>query len=273
MLDEFPSLTSRLAFIELCADRLKNIEVWICLSEFEKYAYGVTSQYKRIIDNLPENSDYHTSSFSLTQLSLDIYYYTLTWDKLRKVFGKLKEQLNTILKIQNSLSGEFISEFKQLRIRMEHFFGYFRTTVRNEYEHPSLKPSQIGNFVASGNLIRDVQGNIKTHIGGEEFAIVRKEHIDKLHSFWVELIDTFVKHFTDNPPSSELLLLKKQIEENIDEIIEEYMECQRDKRDEDSSQILHQILMAEIYLSKEGIPLRQDVQQKIYSNLLQGRLS
>jgi hypothetical protein len=271
MLNEFPFLTSRLSSIKLYSDHLRNFEVLICLYEFESYVYGVVSQYSRIIDNQQKTISTTSLGISLTQLRLDIYYYTLTWDKLRKVFDKLKGQINDILRLPNTLPGEFINDYKLIRNRMDHLFGEFRTTVRNEYEHPSLQPLKVGKMVGFGNLTQDSRGNIKAHVGNQEYAIVRKEHIDRLNSLRVELVDIFVKHFTTETPSSELFLLKKQIEEDIDVIIRKYMLFRTENKDEEANQILHQLVMSETYLSREGIPLRADVKNQIYSILFQGK--
>jgi len=271
MLDEFPRLTSRLGIIELSSDRLRNFGVFICLHEFESYVYGVISQYSRIMDDEPKPFSSIPVSRSLNQLRLDIYYYILTWDKLKKVFDELKYQINFVLKPPNALPSEFTHNFKQIRIRMEHLFGELSTSTRDKYEHPSLHPTRIGNLLGFGNSIRDNQGNIKAHVGDEEYAIIRKEHIDRLIRLWIELIDIFIKHFTNKTPTSEILKLKRQIEENIDEIIESYIIYRNEKRDKDANQIFHQILMSDIYLSGEGSPLRQDIRDKINSILIQGK--
>ena len=263
--NEFPRLSSRLGFVEFSSDHLKNFDVFICLHEFESYVYGVVSQYSRIINDEPKPNSSTSLSNSLNQFKLDIYYYTLTWDKLKKVFEKLKEKINNVGKIPNSLSNEFIHDFRQIRTRIDHLFKELSISVRNEYEHPSLNPSRIGNLVGFGNSTRDTQGNIIAHIGSEESAIVKKEHIDKLVSLWIELTDVFLKYLTDKVSSSEIILLKRQIEENFDEIIASYISYRDENRDKDANQILHQILMSEIYLSREGFPLRQDIRDKFYS--------
>jgi hypothetical protein len=253
MVDEFPSLTSRLGVIKLSSDYLRNIEFYICLNELESFVFGVISQYSRIMDDEPKPLSNTPLSHSLDQLKLDIYYYTLTWDKLKKVFGVLKDKINDVLKSPNALPSEFRRDFKQIRIRIEHLFGELSTSARNEYEHPSLNPSRIGELVGFGNSTSDNQGNIKAHIGNEEYAIVRKEHVDRLFSLWVELIDIFVKHFTSKTPSAEILLVKRQIEENIDDIIDTYTRYRTEKRDKEADQIFHQILMSKIYLSNRRI--------------------
>jgi hypothetical protein len=270
MLEEFPHLTSRLNFIEFYSDPLRNFEVWICLTEFESYVYGVVSQYGRISQGLPKHPFSDTSSFWSTQLSLHIYFYMLAWDKLKKVFGKLKQSINALSKSSDvPLPTGFLSDFRSLRSRMDHLLDEFNIAARNEYEHPSLQPSKIGNLVQFKNVFQDHQGDIKAHIGKDEYAVVRMVHVEKLKSLWVDLVDLFVKYFSKKTPTSDLLELKKQIEENSDTIITEYRQLREEGKNVDANHILHQVLMSDLYLSIEGIPLRQDVREKLYTGLLQ----
>ena len=202
---------------------------------------------------------------------MDIYYYTLTWDKLRKVFDKFINKMNNILKQSNDLPFGFKDDFKVLKKRMGHLLNEFRIPVRDEYEHPSLQPTKINNLLEWGSIYNDNQGNIVTHVGKEEFAIVRKEHVERLNSLWIELVDIFLKHFTENPPSSSLLEAKKYIEDNFEEIINTCIQYRLEKKDKEANQILDQVLMSELYLSKEGVPLRQDIKDKLYSNFFPSR--
>lgn len=268
--ETFPSLTSRLHFIDLCPDHRKNIEVWHCLSVFENYVYGVISQYTRIKENLEKMKDpsfQPTRQFSSCQVRLDIYYYILTWDKLKKIYEELRKLINDILKSSNTVSGNFNNDFRQLRRRIDHFFNEFRTAVRNEYEHPSLQPKKVGNIIEWGSLFMDRRGNVKVHVGKEEYAIVRKEHLDRLNSLWITLIDTLLKHFSDKPSSTDLLALKKEIEDNIDTIIDTYTQYRRANKNEEANQLIHQITISDIHLTTEGIPLSQDVKDKFYSRI------
>jgi len=273
--ETFPSLTSRLNFIDLCPDHRKNIEVWHCLCVFESYVYGVISQYMRIKENLEKMKDPSfrlTRQFSSCQVRLDIYYYILTWDKLKKIYEKLKELMNGILKTSNTVSGDLKNDFRQLRRRIDHFFNEFRTAVRNEYEHPSLQPKKVGNIIEWGSLFIDGRGNIKVLVGKEEYAVVRKEHIDRLNSLWIILIDTLLKHFSEKPSSSDLLTLKNEIEDNIDLIIDTYTQYRRENKNEEANQIIHQITISDIHLTTEGIPLSQDTKDKFYSSIFGARL-
>ncbi len=265
--DSFPTLTSRLHFIELCADDLKNIEIWHCLSVFENHVYGVISQHRRISEALEKQKNHFLAGpeMSSTQARLDIYYYTLTWDKLRKIFVEFKTLMNNMQKTQNSISSAFKTDFKEVKRRMDHLLQEFHSDVRNEYEHPSLKPKRLGNIIEWGSLIEDSEGNIKVHVGNEQFAMVRKKHIKMLMTLWIDLVDTFVKHFTDKPVSSAVLRFKGQIENNIDALIDTYKQCRAGGKNEEANAIILQLLMSDIYLTKESVPLAQDVKDKIYS--------
>lgn len=99
------------------------------------------------------------------------------------------------------------------------------------------------------------------------FAIVRKEHVDRLKLLWISLVDVFIKHFTDRPLSSALLELKKQTEDNIDLIIQEYLQSEQEENREDTREIFEKFLMCDIYLSKEGVPLSDAVKEKFYGNI------
>ena len=136
-----------------------------------------------------------------------MYYYTLTWDKLRKVFEKFKLEMNNALKPPNILPSGFATEYKQIKTRIDHLFKEHSIDTRNEYEHPSLEPSRTGILIGLGNSTSDNKGNITVHVGKEDFAFVRKEHVDKLYLLWIEFIDLFLKYFTDKPLTANLLSL------------------------------------------------------------------
>lgn len=270
MSEALPRLTSRLHFIQFCPDGLKNIEIWHQLSVFEDYVYGVISQFRRIKENLEEMKPpfaHPSSEYSSSQVRLDIYYYILTWDKLREIFRKITDSITNVQRIQNSIPIDFKNEFRQLRKRIEHLLAEFNKDVRNEYEHPSLEPRKMGGIVEWGSLFEDRDGNISVHVGKQLFAIVRKKHIYKLKSLWILLIDIFIKHFTDRPPSSALLQLRKQTEENVDLFICEYLQYRREKKNEEANRILYQFTMLEIHLSREGVPLNNDAKDRFYSGI------
>jgi len=265
--DSFPTLTSRLHFIKLCADNLKNIEIWNCLSVFENHVYGVISQHRRISESLEKQKNHFLArpKMSSTQVRLDIYYYTLTWDKLLKIFVEFKRLMNNIQRTQNSISSAFKADFKEVKRRMDHLLQEFHSDVRDEYEHPSLKPKRLGNIMEWGSLFEDSEGNIKVHVGKEQFAMVRKKHIEMLMTVWIDLVDTFVKHFTGKPVFSEVLQVKGQIENNIDALIDTYKQFRTGGKNEEANAIISQLIMSDIYLTNESVPLAQDVKDKIYS--------
>lgn len=261
MLNEFPKLTGRLSFINFCPDQLKNFEIWNGFSMLESHVYGVISQYQRIKENLMNTTDLYSS----TQVRLDIYYYTLTWDKLKRVFEVNKRQINNILGGSNSLPSDFKSDFKHIKTRIEHLLRAFETSVRNEYEHPSLLPSKVGNLIGWGNMIIDGQGNIMAHVGSEEYAIVRKEHVNRLSKLWVEYTDVFVNHFTDKELSSNLLQLKDQFEENIDSYVDELNQLRADKQDQEAGQLFGKLIMLHTFLMRENMPVRKETRDKLFS--------
>ena len=273
MKESFLRLTSRLHFIQFCSDQSKNIEIWHCLAVLENYIYGVTSQYNRIKENISKSLEINslpTPSMTSTQVSLDIYYYTLTWDKISKTYDKFKGLMNTVQKDSESIPKLFNVDFKDIKRRLEHLLGEFRNDVRNEYEHPSLEPNKVGNIIDWGSLFIHNNGDIKIHVGKDQFAVVQKTHVDRLISIWVDLIDVFIKHFSDKPSSSNLLQLKNHIEQNIDKIINKLGQCIHDKKNEEANSIIDQFLSVEISLSKEGIPLSQNIIDKFHSILFGG---
>lgn len=270
MNEAFPRLTSRLHFIQLCSDFSRNIEAFHRLSVVEHYTYGVLSQFERIKENcepIYSSDRLGLAEYSSTQLSLDVYYYVLTWDKLREVYAKFVKSMADIQRMENTIPAGFNDEFRRLRGRIEHLFGEFDKDVRNEYEHPSLEFRRTGNILEWGSLYFDKDGNISVHVGKELFAVVRKEHIDRLKLLWISLIDVFIKHFTDRPLSSALLELKKQTEDNIDLIVQEYLQSKQEENREDTKEIFEKFIMCDMFLSKEEVSLSDAVRDKFYGNI------
>jgi hypothetical protein len=152
-----------------------------------------------------------------------------------------------------------------MKKRIEHLLGEFRIKVRNEYEHPSLEPNRVGNITDWGSVIINGNGDIKAHVGKDYFSLVQKGHVDRLISIWIDLIDVFLKHFSDKASSRDLFNLKNQIEQHIDDILNEYKNYIHDKKNEAANNIIGQFLNAELYLSKEGVPLSQDTIEKFHS--------
>jgi len=269
MNESFLRLTSRLHFIQFCSDHYKNIEIWHYLSVLENYIYGVKSQYDRIRENMSKMIDFNSlphSQIESTQVSLDVYYYTLTWDKISKTYDKFKRLINSLQKTE-PIPKLFNDDFKELKRRLDHLLGEFRNEVRNEYEHPSLEPNRVGNITDWGSLFVHNNGDIKVHVGKDQFSVAQKGHVDRLILIWIDLIDVFLKHFSDKPSSHDLIHLKNHIEQHIDEIIDEYNNYLHDNRKEEANGVIGQFLRAEIFLTKEGIPLSQDAIGKFHSLL------
>lgn len=86
---KFDFLSSRLNFVEVSTDQLMNIDLWHYLSVFESHVYGVFLQYNRIKKDLKFSEPENLRKVPGPQAGLDIYYYTLTWDKLKKIFTTL----------------------------------------------------------------------------------------------------------------------------------------------------------------------------------------
>jgi hypothetical protein len=274
MNESFLRLTSRLHFIQFCSNHYRNIQIWHYLSVLENYIYGVKSQYDRIRENISKMIDFNSlphSQMESTQVSLDVYYYTLTWDKISKTYDKFKRLINSLQKTE-PIPKLFNDDFRELKRRLDHLLGEFRNEVRNEYEHPSLEPNRVGNITDWGSLFVHNNGDIKVHVGKDQFSVVQKGHVDRLISIWIDLIDVFLKHFSDKPSSHDLIHLKNHIEQHIDDIIDEYNNYLHDNRKEEANGVIGQFLRAEIFLTKEGIPLSQDAIAKFHS-ILFGRES
>jgi hypothetical protein len=76
-----------------------------------------------------------------------------------------------------------------------------------------------------------------------------------------------VKHFSQKPITKELIRVRTHIEENIESILEE-LKLLQDKGDTAGfNNSLHNLLMHEIYLSKEGVPLAESVTDRFHSVL------
>jgi len=269
-LESLPSLTGRLGIIELSTDSFINFHFYIYFSEMEKFIFGVLSQYARIMENVPKPSSRRSISHSLTQLRLDVYYYTLNWDKIRKVFEKFNKEIDNILKPPNTIPSGFVAEYKKIKIRMNHLFKDHKIGTRNEYEHPSLEPSQVGTLIGFGNSTIDNKGNIKVHVGREEFAIVKKDYIDRLYSLWIEFIDLFINNFSDKPSTADLLSIKNNIEEQIDDQINLYYQLRNNEESEEAQNLLNVLIITDVRLFSEGCPLHENVRKKIHSILFQG---
>lgn len=118
-----------------------------------------------------------------------------------------------------------------------------------------------------GSLYIDPIGNIRALVGEKKFAVVKKDHIEKLINLCISLIDLFITNFSDKRPTTELIQLKKQIEENIDSQVEKYRQYRQNDQDKEANELLYQMTMLDLNLSKEGISLDEIVRNKIYSSI------
>lgn len=266
-LNQFDFFSTRLCFIKATDDQLLNIDLWHYLGVFESHVYGIFLQYNRIKADLKlPRPDEYDRVLGL-QAGLDIYYYTLTWDKLKKICDKIKDLVNRLQQVSPALPKPFISDFRHWKRRMHNLFSEFDAGIRNEYEHPSLESYTVGNIQMWGNIIIDGSGNIKAHVGNNWFAIIKKDHIEKIQELRADLFDFFMKHFSKKPLAEELIKAKNYIEDNIDTLIEELAGLKEQKNWEGFNSLFYQLTMYNVYLSKEGINLSQNVQNRISSVL------
>ena len=130
--------------------------------------------------------------------------------------------MNKILRGRDDVPTGLKKEYRLWRDRMEHLLKEFDNNVRNKYEHPTFDPLVCGNIIMWGSVHVDREQNIRTHVEGELYSEVRKSHVERLDSLRIDLIDLFLKYFSDKNLSIELLKSRKDIEENIDEYIGKY---------------------------------------------------
>ena len=263
--NRFDFFSSRLTFIEVTTDQLMNIDLWHYLSVFESHVYGVSMQYNRIKEDLKFPDPENLRRVPGPQAGLDIYYYTLTWDKLKKILEKINNLINRLTKSPASIPKSFTSEYRNWRRRIEHLFSEFDAEVRNEYEHPSLESYYVGNIKMWGNILIDNSGNITAHAGKDWFLIIKKEHCLRVQQLRTDLFDLFIKHFSQKPLTQELIKARAYIEDNIESLSKELTDLKEKKNWEDFNELLHQLTMYDIYFSKESMPLPDKVKNKIYS--------
>ncbi len=264
---EFNFFSSRLTFIEATGDQQLNIELWHCLNVFESHVYGAFLQYNRIKSDLDFRDIEIQNKVPISQASLDIYYYTLTWDKLQKIYEKLKYIVNKISLAETPIPDTFIPEFRIWKHRIDHLFSEFDGDIRNEYEHPSFKFYSKGNIIMWGNISTDDAGNIKAHVGNDWFVTIKREHYIRIQVLRTDLFGLFIKHFTQKPLTEELIKLKKYIEDNIVSISKELKELREKDNINGFNSLLHKFTMYEMSLSKEGMHLSDDIKNKVYSLL------
>lgn len=262
---KFGFYSSRLYFIKVTDDQLMNIKLWHYLGVFESHVFGVFLQYERIKEDLTYSKPKDFHSVPSPQAGLDIYYYTLTWDKLKKIYSGIKTLINKLHQGSASFPKSFISEFRIWRRRIEHLFSEFDKEIRNEYEHPSLEPLLVGNLQMWGNIVIDGSGNIKAHAGKDLFATIKREHCEKMQQLCIDLFDLFIKHFSQKPLTQELIKARDYVENEIDSLLKELKELQDNKNWEEFNDLLNQILNFYSYLSKENVQLSTGTTTKIFS--------
>lgn len=260
---KFVLLASRLNFMKIVSDEFENIALLHTITVFENYIYGANTQYKRIQSNVNKILNGHdivNSENYLGQISLDVYYYVMIWDKLYKTFEKIKMKINSVATTSSNINTNFISEHKSIKKKMEHIFKELRNDVRNEYEHPSFEPKKTGNIIEYGTIQILTNKDILCHVGKEVFARVSRQQIDSLNKIWIEYIDIFIKNFTTKKTSAELIRIRNLIEKSIASIINKMK-----GQDAEKNNVFLQLLSADIYLSKENVPLSAKAKQRIYS--------
>ncbi len=265
--NRFDFISSRLNYIEVSTDQLVNIELWHCLIVFENHVYGVFLQYNRIKEDLNFSDIEDLRRVPAPQAGLDIYFYILTWDKLKKIVNKINKFINRLTNPPASIPKYFTSEYRNWRRQIEHLFLDFDSKIRNEYEHPSLEAYSVGNMKIWGNIIADGSGDIKAHVGKDWFTIIKKDHCLRVQKLRTDLFDLFIKHFSQKPLTHELIKLRKYIEDNIDSLSKELYNLKENNNWEDFNELFRQLIMTDLHLTKEGMHLSEEVKQKIYSVL------
>lgn len=265
--NRFDFFSNRLTFLEITSDELLNINLWHHLSVFENHVYGVYSQYNRMKEDLKLPSDNNPREIPMAQAGLDIYYYILTWDKLKKIYEKIKNLVNKINQSATILPKEFNSELRGWKHRIDYLFSEYDDEIRNEYEHPSLESYSTGNIIMWGNIFMDLSGNIKAQVGKDRFASIKKEHTEKLFTLRIELIDLFLKYFSQKQLTQQLIKIRDFVESTVETISKDLLEYKTKEDWNNFNDLFQEIIMIEIYLSKESIKLSDEVRNKIYSIL------
>jgi hypothetical protein len=266
--ERFDFLSGRLIWVKVFKtdNPVENFGFYNCVSFFETHVFGVISQFNRIKENVPVLSDEGVlRKVNTNQRQLDIYYYILTWDKIKKILKKIEQFMNKIIKERDDIKTEIRSEHRLWRKRMEHLLKEFDDDVRNTYEHPKFEPMVCGNIIMWGSTIIDGKGNIKKHVEGDIHTEVLKRHVERLDSLRIDFIDLILKYFSEKRSSKELLEIRNQIEDNIDEYVEEYKTLRQEGKE--SLHIFHGLMTMNINLSREGISLSDEVITKIHSLL------
>jgi len=273
MTDGFDFLSGRFTWVKVFKgdNHMENIEFYNCVSSFENHVFGVFSQFNRIRDNVPFSYEEEVlKEVNSTQMWLDIYYYILTWDRIKEIFEKIKELMNRILREREDIKTEIREGYRLWKEKMERLLGEFDKRVRNSYVHPKLKLMICGNIIGGGMEIDKEGNNIKSHVEGEFFSYVRKTHVDRLNSLRIEFMDLILKYFSDKVSSKELLELKKTIEDNINVYVSECEILRKNGKTEESYQVFNSLTSYDLFLLRQGIPLSEEVSGKIHSMVWSG---
>lgn len=263
----FDFFSSRLSLIDFTGDDLLDIQLHHHLSEFEDYVFGVVLQYNRIRSGLVSRKAGDFARVPGPQPKLDIYYYILTWDKLKKILKKIVSRLQ---EARPSIPKKFYQDFRAWKARVDHLFSAFDTNVRNEYEHPSLEPyvySESSLLGWNSILIGD-SGDIKVHAAKDCFFTIKHEHSVRIQALRIDLFDLFVKHFSQKSLTRDLVKTRAFIEENIDPIIKELEALKGRGETTGYDSLLHRILMHDMDLQREGVPLLASTREKLHSILI-----
>ena len=265
--DRFDFLSKRLTFIKVTTDDLKNIELCHYLNVFENHVYGVFLQYNRIKKDLNLSNLENYQNIANPKAGLDIFFYILTWDKLKAICEKINGIINRITNGPSYISETFKSEYRNWRRVIEHLFKEFDGEIRNEYVHPSMEFYSVGNIIMWGNIIIDNSGNIEAHAGKDKFTKIKKDHCIRIKQLRSELFDLFIKHFSQKPLNSELINIRNYIEDNIGSLLKQLNDYRAAETWEEFNNMLNQLIICDINLSMEGISLSDLVKNKLYSIL------
>ncbi|MFH0813672.1 MAG: hypothetical protein V2A69_12670 [Pseudomonadota bacterium] len=115
----------------------------------------------------------------------------------------------------------------------------------------------------------DSSGDIKAHAGKDWFVFVKKKHILKLDELRTALFDIFIKYFSQKPLTHELIKVRDHVEDNIDSLLKELKQLMHDGNAQGFNDLFHELIMCDIYLSREGVQLPEDVKEKLYSVLVE----
>lgn len=262
---KFDFISSRLFFVKIAENDSLNLKLWHYLSVFEDHVFGIKLQYDRICEDLTSPKEDCVPEIPKGQAGLDIYYYTMTWDKLKKVYGRIVCLIGQIYGQSSAISDEFKDEFREWKRRIQHLFSEYKDDIRNEYEHPSLEFYTVGGANLWGNIFMDKSGDIKSHTGGKQFVEIKKEHVERIQRLRTVLFDLFIKHYSDQPMSKNLFEMRDYIQDNIDCLKEELEKKKMNGDINGFNELFGTLINWDSCLSRAGFCLPWDVKDKLYS--------